>query len=83
MKYEKLKTGEEKTKLEIELIEKGAIDIDQVYDDNLNAANDYKYAKEAARILDAEYFGPDDEWDLNKDPENDNITHDSFEKVVG
>ena len=45
-----------------------------MYDDNENALNDYKYAREAARILDAEYFGPNDEWDLNPDPDNQNIS---------
>ena len=41
-----------------------------MYYDNENALNDYKYSREAARVLDAEYFGPNDEWDLNPDPEN-------------
>ena len=45
-----------------------------MYGDNENALNDYKYAREAARILDAEYFGPNDEWDLNQDLENQNIS---------
>ena len=31
-------------------------------------------------MLDAEYFGPNDEWDLNPDPENRSI---SFEKYKG
>ena len=77
-KWEQAKDEEEKLKIETELALKGGIAIDQVYYDNESAINDYKYAKEAARVLDAEDFGPDDEWDLNKDPENHNITHEQF-----
>ena len=49
-----------------------------MYENNELALNDYKYAKEAARILDGENFGPDDEWDLNQDPENENISVDKY-----
>ena len=53
-----------------------------MYDDNENALNDYKYSREAARILDAEYFGPNDEWDLNPDPENQSISVEKYIKVM-
>ena len=52
-----------------------------MYADNENALNDYKYAREASRILDAEYFGPNDEWDLNPDPENQSITEATYKKA--
>lgn len=46
----------------------GAINLVQGYDDNANALQDYVDAKDAARILNAEDFGPDDCFDINKDP---------------
>ena len=52
----------------------GALGICQTYTDNPFAVDDMKYAKEAARILDAEDFGVDQEFIINKDPENQNIT---------
>ena len=69
-----LPEGKEKDIEGIELAKNNAIVITQVYDDNSNALDDYNYGKDAAKILNANYFGPDDEWDLNKDPENENIT---------
>ena len=45
-----------------------------MYPDNHNALDDLLQAKEAAKILDAENYGPEDEFILNKDPENQNIT---------
>ena len=56
----------------------GALGIVQAYPDNLFAVNDLKYAREAARILDAEDFGEDDGYIINKDPENQNITFDEY-----
>ena len=53
-----------------------------MYADNETALNDYKYAREAARVLDAEDFGPNDEWDLNPDPENQNITVEKYKKAL-
>ena len=41
-----------------------------------------KYAKEAARILDAEDFGEDDALIINKDPENQNMTKNAFVGVM-
>ena len=35
---------------------------------------DYKWAKEAAVVLEADYYGPDDVFDVNKDIENVNLT---------
>ena len=72
--WEKLAEGDKKLEGQIALVKSGAIAIDQTYDDNVDALNDHKYAKEAARILDAEGLGPKGEWDLNPDPENQNLT---------
>ena len=52
----------------------GALGICQAYADNPFAVDDLKYAKEAARVLAAEDFGEDQEFIINKDPENENIT---------
>ena len=51
-----------------------ALGICQAYADNPFAVDDMKYAKEAARILDAEDFGQDKGFVLNHDPENQDIT---------
>ena len=69
-----LPEGKEKDTEGIELAKINGIAIRQVYDDNLNASDDLKYGKDAAKILNADYFGPNDEWNLNKDPENEDIT---------
>jgi hypothetical protein len=53
----------------------------QAYADNPFAVDDFKYAKEAARILDAEDFGQDKEFITNNDPENQNITLKAYEDV--
>ena len=50
--------------------------------DNLNATSDYKYAKEAAKIFEAEYYGPDNLWDLNKDPENGNVASEDYHECI-
>jgi hypothetical protein len=44
--------------------------------------DDYKYAREAARVLDAENFGLNDEWILNKDPENENISAQAYNSCM-
>ena len=60
----------------------GALGIVQAYQDNPFAVNDMKYAREAARILDAEDFGEDEEYIINKDPENQNITKKDYNRVL-
>ena len=60
----------------------GALAIVQAYPDNPFAVNDLKYAREAARILDAEDFGEDDEYIINKDPENQNIKKNDYNAVL-
>ena len=44
----------------------GNIEIVQALEDNTHAIEDYKYAREAAKTLEAEYFGEDDQWDFTK-----------------
>ena len=58
-----------------------ALGICQAYADNPFAVDDMKYAKEAARILDAEDFGQDKVFVLNKDPENQDITKKAYTDV--
>ena len=43
---------------------------------------DYKWAKEAAVVLEADYYGPDDVFDVNKDIENVNLTKKECEKTL-
>ena len=57
------------------------IDIVQALEDNGHAIEDYKYAREAAKILEAEYFGKDDQWDLTK-PSFKNITIEDCNKSI-
>ena len=57
------------------------IDIVQALKDNDHAIEDYKYAKEAAKILEAEYFGEDGQWDLTK-PSFKNITFEDCDKSI-
>ena len=59
----------------------GALGICQTYPDNPFAVDDLKYAKEAARVLAAEDFGEDQEFIINKDPENQNITKLAYTSV--
>ena len=65
--------SEEVKNAEKELILQKRIKIVQRFSDNKSALNDQNYAKEAARILKAENFGPKNQWIVNKDLENDNI----------
>ena len=58
-----------------------ALGICQAYADNPFAVDDMKYAKEAARILDAEDFGQDKQFIINSDPENQNMTKDAYTDV--
>ena len=45
----------------------------QALEDNGRAIEDYKYAREAAKTLEAENFGENDQWDHTK-PSFENIT---------
>ena len=83
VKWEKLQEGDKKLEDQIALVQSGGIAIDQTYDDNVDACNDHKHAKEAARILDADEMGPRGGWDLNTDPENQSLTLSQFEGVLG
>ena len=56
----------------------GALGIKQAYEDNPFAVDDLNYAREAARILGAEDFGEEDEFIINTDPENQNITKEAY-----
>ena len=56
-----------------------ALGICQAYADNPFAVDDMKYAKEAARILDAEDFGQDKQFIINSDPENQNYEFETGE----
>ena len=47
----------------------------QYWPDLRSVVMDYKHAKEAAKILRAEYYGPDNAFDVNKDIENGSITY--------
>lgn len=58
-----------------------ALGICQAYADNPFAVDDMKYAKEAARILDAEDFGQDKQFIINSDPENQNMTKKDYTVV--
>ena len=51
----------------------GKFPFKQFFEDNPLASKHHKHAKEAAVILKADYFGPYDELDVNKDIENGNI----------
>ena len=55
----------------------GNIEIVQALEDNGHAIEDYKYAREAAKTLEAEYFGENDQWDHTK-PSFENITYKDY-----
>ena len=59
----------------------GNIEYVQALWDNGHAIEDYKYAREAAKTLEAEYFGENDQLDLTK-PSFQNITEEDYENSM-
>ena len=53
----------------------------QALGDNGRAIEDYKYAREAAKTLEAENFGKDDQWDHTK-PSFQNITYRDYDNSM-
>ena len=59
----------------------GNIEVVQALEDNGRAIEDYKYAREAAKTLEAEYFGENDQLDHTK-PSFQNITYRDYENSM-